>query len=196
MATINTLDAKSIGHRERPDYSPKVQNTISTADLRQPVKIQRLNDYRWGRFDTEDNYNGKVGYVKDDKMQGRVTVFESGKLISTGAKSVSHSFWQLTRTMDLLAKNRFVKRVVLEPELRNIVGTVDVRVKLDINRMAQALPKSIFEPEQFPGVIHKTSTGTVLVFASGKMVIAGAKTEAELESLAKHMSELAKTYHI
>lgn len=129
-------------------------------------------------------------------MHGRVTVFESGKLISTGAKSVSHSFWQLTRVMDLLAKIHFVKRVVLEPELRDIVATVDVRTKLDLNRIAQALPKSIFEPEQFPGMIHKTSTGTVLVFASGKMVIAGAKSESELETLANRMFELTKTYRI
>lgn len=30
-----------------------------------PVDVSELNNYSWGRYDTENNYNGKVGYVKD-----------------------------------------------------------------------------------------------------------------------------------
>jgi hypothetical protein len=57
----------------------KIQNVITTANLDQLIEITRFNDYKWGRYDLEDNYNGKVGYVKDNKMQGRVTVLCPGK---------------------------------------------------------------------------------------------------------------------
>lgn len=69
--------------------SVEIVNVVTTADLKRPVQIQRFNDFSWGRFDLENNYNGRVGYVKDDDMQGRVTVFTSGKLISMGGKSVN-----------------------------------------------------------------------------------------------------------
>ena len=61
------------------------------SDLKQRVDIQKFNQHSWGRFDTVDKYNGKVGIVKDDSIEGRVTVFLSGKLISTGAKSLLKS---------------------------------------------------------------------------------------------------------
>jgi len=50
----------------------------------------------WGRYDTEI-YGGKCGYIKDITMRGRVTVFLSGKMISTGADGVSQSLKQLNQ---------------------------------------------------------------------------------------------------
>jgi hypothetical protein len=49
----------------------KICNTVSTADLKQRVDIQKFNQHSWGRFDTVGNYNGKVGYVKDDSIEGK-----------------------------------------------------------------------------------------------------------------------------
>ena len=88
--------------RKQNKLNLQIRNTITTADLKQKVKIENLNEYNWGRYDLVDNYNGKVGYVKDDYFEGRVTVFESGKLISTGAKSIHKSIEQLEGTLSLL----------------------------------------------------------------------------------------------
>jgi TATA-box binding protein (TBP) (component of TFIID and TFIIIB) len=43
---------------------------------------------------------GRCGYIKDKTIQGRVTVFLSGKMISTGATSVLASINQLENAMD------------------------------------------------------------------------------------------------
>lgn len=199
MAIIGKLHLHSDSNRsiERPSYSLQIQNIISTADLKQRVKIRRLNDFGWGRFDTENNYNGKVGYVKDDKMQGRVTVFESGKLISTGAKSISQSIEQLTRTKELLARSHFIKKIRLEPKVCNIVATLDTKKRVDINMVATSLPNSIYEPEQFPGLIHKIAgSATCLIFASGKVVIAGAKSEEGVSMVAKDISSVLNDFRV
>jgi TATA-box binding protein (TBP) (component of TFIID and TFIIIB) len=82
----------------------RIVNVITTGDLLQPIEIEKFNKYQWGRFDLQGNYNGKVGNVKDKQMEGRVTVFSSGKLISTGAKSVKQSIQQLKQTMILLLR--------------------------------------------------------------------------------------------
>jgi transcription initiation factor TFIID TATA-box-binding protein len=161
--------------------SYRIQNIIVTADLKQPINITRFNDYAWGRYDIENNYNGRVGYVKDKGMQGRVSVFTTGKLISTGAKSILHSIVQLEHTKNNLVRNGLAKKVTLRPKVQNIVATASVGGQIDLNHVAKVMPRSIYEPEQFPGLIHKTDGGpTFLIFASGKIIIAGAKSELEL----------------
>jgi transcription initiation factor TFIID TATA-box-binding protein len=99
-------------------------------------------------------------------MQGRVTVFLSGKMISTGAKSVLQSIQQLEYTMDLLVNGKFVKREQLEPKVRNIVAVMDIRRKLDISQLSQELSKMIYEPEQFPGAVYRTKEGQLVLSLS------------------------------
>lgn len=181
-------------HSEKSDYTIRIQNIICTADMMQRIDVQRLNDFQWGRFDIEANY-GKVGYVKGN-MQGRVSVFESGKLISTGAKSVSGSAMQLKKTMKLLVAAKLATKAKLCPVVRNIVATVDLHKRIDIHIVARTLPKSVYEPEQFPGVIHKTSGGVAcLIFASGKLVIAGTKSEKELLQIAEELAGAMKQFY-
>jgi transcription initiation factor TFIID TATA-box-binding protein len=44
------------------------------------------------------------------------------------------------------------------------------------------LPRSMYEPEQFPGLIHRMldPKTVILLFASGKLVCTGAKKETEV----------------
>ena len=46
----------------------KIQNVITTADLQQPIDIIKFNEFPWGRYDIENNYNGRVAYIKDVNM--------------------------------------------------------------------------------------------------------------------------------
>ena len=83
-----------------------------------------------------------------------MTVFASGKPISTAAKSVARSIQQLEQPKDLLVSSDFVKRVSLVPKIRNVVATLDLQNRIDLNGFATSVSKSIFEPEQFPGLIR------------------------------------------
>lgn len=169
--------------RNKSDSSFKeyqIRNVITTADLKQSVEITRLNDYDWGRYDVFNNYNGRVGYVKDVDMDGRTTVFFSGKLISTGGKSLDNSIEQLYRTKQLLLNNGFIKDVVIHPEIRNIVATFDFKKHIDFKKMV-GRKGVIYEPEQFPGLIYKSPCNpTCLIFSIGKVVIAGSKSEEQI----------------
>jgi transcription initiation factor TFIID TATA-box-binding protein len=170
---------------------PKIQNVISTADLHQHIDVRKLNQYQWGKYDTEV-YGGRCGYIKDEGMQGRVSVFLSGKMISTGAKSVSQSIWQLEHAMHLLHKNKLAKLVDLAYKVQNIVATLDLHRKLDVKMTIPLLPNYIYEPDNFPGIIYKPSRngGSCLIFASGKVVIAGAKSENQLNNIAREITKI------
>lgn len=70
----------------------KIVNVVATGDTEQPVDIVELGKFRWGLYDQEI-YGGRVAYVKDASMTGRVTVFPSGKLISVGTPSIPQAPW-------------------------------------------------------------------------------------------------------
>lgn len=170
-------------------HGVRVQNVITTADLAQKIDVSRINEYSWGEYSLK-KYGGRCGYVKDDKMKGSVTVFFSGKMISNGANSVADSKEQLERTMNLLCKEGFARKVALRPLVQNIVGLLDMKRKLDLNFLATNLQKTMFEPEQFPGLIYKTPVGaTCLIFSSGKVVIAGAKSMQHLSETGLFITE-------
>ena len=170
---------------------PKIQNVISTADLHQRIDARKLNQYQWGKYDTEI-YGGRCGYIKDEGMQGRVSIFLSGKMISTGAKSVSQSIWQLEHAMHLLYKNKLANHTSPEYKVQNIVALLDLHRKLDVKRAIVSLSNYIYEPDNFPGIIYKPSGSNVscLIFASGKVVIAGAKSENQLKNIAQEIVKI------
>lgn len=173
-----------------------IQNVVSTADLNQRVDATRFAKFRWGVYD-QVYYGGLCGYIKDDLILGRVTVFFSGKMISVGAKSIVQSIDQLDHARDLLVKESLVKRVELRPLVRNIVATTNMGGRLDLNKIALHLQKTIFEPDIFPGIIYKlVENTTCLIFSTGKIVIAGARDEKQLHYAATYLSKTLEPYII
>jgi len=51
-----------------------------------------------------------------------------------------------------------------------------------LEQAARTLPRSMYEPEQFPGLIHRMldPKTVILIFASGKLVCTGAKKESDV----------------
>ncbi len=76
-------------------------------------------------------------------------------------------------------------------QIQNIVATGDLGGSVDLERIAYALNKTIYDPEQFPGLIYRMDDPkvTVLIFTSGKFVLAGAKKEEETSRAATRLQE-------
>ncbi len=158
----------------------KIQNTVCTGDLKQEISIDSFNKYKHLSSNL-DLY--RCGYVKDDSMVGRVTVFRSGKLISVGTKSPQQAEKELKKASKILQSYKLSKPMKIKSQVRNIVGRFDLGVKLHIEKLARTIPRCMYEPEQFPGLIYPIQGScTALLFASGKGVIAGAKSIEELNS--------------
>ena len=67
-------------------------------------------------------------------------------------------------------------------EIQNIVASASLGGKIHLELAARVLPRSMYEPEQFPGLIHRMldPKTVILLFASGKLVCTGAKKESEV----------------
>ena len=66
--------------------------------------------------------------------------------------------------------------------IQNIVSSINLGGKVNLEQAARTLPRSMYEPEQFPGLIHRMldPKTVILIFASGKLVCVGAKLEKEV----------------
>lgn len=158
----------------------KIQNTVSTADLKQKIDIASFNKYEHLSSNLELY---RCGYVKDESMVGRVTVFASGKLISVGTKSPQQAEKELKKASKILQKYKLSNPVKISSQVRNMIGRYDLKRKLPIEKLARTIPKSMYEPEQFPGLIYRIQNSCVaLLFASGKGIIAGAKSYEEINA--------------
>jgi TATA-box binding protein (TBP) (component of TFIID and TFIIIB) len=65
------------------------------------------------------------------------------------------------------------------PQLQNVVSTVNLGCKLDLASIAQSARNAEYNPKRFAACIVRIREPktTALMFNSGKMVIAGAKSE-------------------
>ena len=174
---------------------PKIRNVVSTANLEQKVGITMLAKIPCGIYD-EAIYGGRCGYVKTPEMDGRVTVFPSGKMISVGGRSIEKAKEQLNHAKFHMVQNKMIKDTTIISTVRNIVATVEIGKNVPIDVLSSKIPGAIYDPETFPGMIVKgANRSSYIVFASGKIVITGAKSVNELRTASFDMIQRLNALH-
>ncbi|BBL45195.1 TATA-box-binding protein [Nanobdella aerobiophila] len=76
-------------------------------------------------------------------------------------------------------------------DVSNIVATLYFNIRLPLDKIANSLPYSSYDPETFPGLILPLRNGNIkaLIFNSGTINIAGLKNINELEDIIKTFRE-------
>ncbi len=125
-------------------------------------------------------------------MKGKVTVFPSGKLISVGTRSETEARQSITTTCRLLEKTGFIKRARPIIKVQNVVALAKLPVGIDLEHIARRMSHIIYEPEQFPAAIFRSVKHpevTALVFSSGKLIIAGAKSVSSVKLISEDIGK-------
>ena len=172
-----------------------VVNVVVTAALNQALDLDELGKFREILHDP-DIYGGRVAYFKTSNMDGKVSIFSSGKMISVGTTSEKKAFCELEYTKKFLVEKGFTKPILLQPKIRNIVLTADLEKSINLEELSKKC-KMIYEPEQFPsGIlrIEEPYKATILIFASGKVVITGLKSSNQIKPAIRKLVNLLKTY--
>ena len=173
----------------------EIVNVVATADLKQPVNLKIISTLPHTIHDQEI-YGGRVAYLKTPEMHGKVTIFPSGKLITVGTRSPQQAQEDIQTTGQILLSVDLIEPVELTTNIRNLVAVLTLQQTVDLEKLAQE-NNAIYEPEQFPGAIMKTTRpkATHLVFSSGKIVITGTRNTQELQEAAQEITEkILKTY--
>lgn len=154
-----------------------IQNVVATASLNQRIDLNSIYKTFPGVVYDPETFPGLVYRLK--KPRTATLIFSSGSMVCTGAKSASEARAAVSKIVNELKSNGI--QILSKPEVKiqNIVASGDLHGRIDLEAAAETLRKTIYEPEQFPGLIYRMDEPKVvmLLFSSGRLVCTGAKTE-------------------
>ena len=163
-----------------------IQNVVASATLGQDLDLSSIVRAFQGVEYRPELFPGLVFRLKKPKTAA--LIFRSGKMVCTGAKSERQSRKAVMKVVDELKRNGIVISGKPDIKIQNIVASVVLDGFIDLEKTTCSLEKTMYEPEQFPGLIYRMDDPKVviLMFASGNLVCTGAKKEEEVyEAVAK-----------
>jgi len=170
-----------------------IQNVVATAILTQTVDLFSVVKALPNVEYRPEQFPGLVFRLKKPKTA--TLIFSSGKMVCTGAKSENQAKKAVNKVIKELKDNGIV--IVGEPEIevQNIVASANLFGRVDVEKAVYSLVRTMYEPEQFPGLIYRMDEPKVviLLFASGKIVITGAKNEEAVYKAVRRLQETLET---
>ena len=158
----------------------RIENIVATVSLDQTLDLNLIERALPNVEYNPDQFPGLIFRLDSPKVTA--LIFKSGKMVVTGAKSTAELIRAVKKIARTLVKHGIL--IVGKPKIQvqNIVASANLGVEVTLEKAAFLLPNSMYEPEQFPGLIHRMDNPKVvlLIFSSGKMVITGAKSEEEV----------------
>lgn len=157
-----------------------IENVVASATLNQKVDLNAVVKGYPGVEYRPEQFPGLVFRLKRPKTA--TLIFNSGKMVCTGAKSEKEARRAVMKVIKELKRGGII--IISKPELKiqNIVASAILGGLIDLEKAAFTLGKTMYEPEQFPGLIYRMDEPKVviLLFASGKLVCTGAKKEQDV----------------
>jgi len=158
----------------------EIVNVVASATIDQKLDLIEITK----KFpDTEyhpEQFPGLVFRLKNPKTA--TLIFRTGKMVCTGSKSEEMAVKAVRTVVQKLRKEGIKIKKDAVVTVQNIVSSINLGGKVHLEKAARTLPRSMYEPEQFPGLIHRMvdPKTVILIFASGKLVCTGAKTETDV----------------
>jgi len=166
-----------------------IENVVATATLHQNIDLNSIVRVFPGVEYRPEQFPGLVYRLKKPKTT--TLIFSSGKMVCTGAKSERQARKGVMTVVDELKRNGIVILSKPEIQIQNIVASVGLGGHIDLEKLTYSLKRTMYEPEQFPGLIYRMDDPKVviLVFTSGKLVCTGAKKETEVHRAVTKLQE-------
>ncbi|XP_053457984.1 TATA box-binding protein-like 2 [Nycticebus coucang] len=173
---------------------PELQNIVCTVnlacklDLREIALRAKNTEYNPQRF------SAVIMRIREPRTTA--LIFSSGKIVCTGAKSEEQSRLAARKFARVVQKLGFPARF-LDFKIHNMVGSCDVGFPIRLEGLVLAHQQfSSYEPELFPGLIYRMVKPrvVVLIFVSGKVVLAGAKKRSEIYEAFENIYSILKVF--
>ncbi|HEW64420.1 TATA-box-binding protein [Fervidicoccus fontis] len=172
----------------------QIENIVATVTLDQQLDLHEI-ERKVPRVEyNPDQFPGLV--FRLDRPKITALIFKSGKMVVTGSKSTQELITAVKRIIKTFYNHGIKITGRPKIQIQNIVASANLNVDVNLEDAAYKLENNMYEPEQFPGLIHRMTDPYVvlLIFSSGKMVITGAKREEEVskavENIYKTLKEL------
>ena len=157
-----------------------IENVVASATIEQRLDLKEITkkfpDVEW----YPDQFPGAVFRLKNPRTA--TLLFSSGKMVCTGSKSEEMARKAVKTVVQKLRKGKIRIKNEATVTIQNIVSSINLGGRIHLEQAARTLPRSMYEPEQFPGLIHRMldPKTVILIFSSGKLVCTGGKTEKDV----------------
>ena len=172
--------------------SIQIVNIVVSTDLEKEVPLEKMTATLPNTEYNPEQFPGLVLRIKEPKTSA--LIFSSGKVVCTGARNMAEVEKSIQNIIKSLKKLDI--HVTIKPQItvQNIVASGSIGMDLNLNILGVKLPNTEYEPEQFPGLVHKLrgTNATFLLFSNGKIVCTGTKTEQEVHEATDKLIENLK----
>ncbi|MEM2600061.1 MAG: TATA-box-binding protein, partial [Thermoproteota archaeon] len=178
---------------EKPGEKPivEIQNVVASVILDQRIDLNQIVKNFENVEYKPDQFPGLV--FRLEKPKTATLIFSSGKMVSTGAKSEKQAHEAVHKIVRELKNKKIIQKTKPQITVQNIVASATLPGRIDLEHAVTGLERTMYEPEQFPGLIYRMHDPDVviLLFASGKLVCTGAVNEKMVyDAVEKLMAEL------
>lgn len=158
----------------------EIVNVVASATIDQKLDLNKIQEKFPEVEYHPDVFPGAVFRLRNPKTA--TLLFSTGKMVCTGSKSEEIAVKAVNTVVNKLRKEGIKIKKNAVVTVQNIVSSINLGGRVSIEKVARTLPRSMYEPEQFPGVIHRMIDPKVviLIFSSGKLVCTGGKTEKDV----------------
>jgi len=157
----------------------KIENVVASATLNQRVDLNAVvKSYPGVEYRPNSSQVSFLGL----RNPRRPRLFSTRRKWCAQARNQRKKHLAVMKVVKELKKGGII--LIGKPELKiqNMVASVSLGGLIDLEKAAYTLKKTMYEPEQFPGLIYRMDEPKVviLLFASGKLVCTGAKKEQDV----------------
>jgi transcription initiation factor TFIID TATA-box-binding protein len=173
----------------------QVQNIVASVDLGCTVDLKQLAMHARNAEYNPKRFSAVVLRLRHPAATA--LVFHSGKIMVTGTRTEHDCRLAARKFARLVQKLGNEDARFVSFQIHNMVGTADLRFPVQLERLhADHSQFSTYEPELFPGLVYRHIRPSValLIFVSGKVVLTGAKTRADLFTAFESVYAALKDY--
>ena len=174
-----------------PNPTYKTVNIVASVrfNIEQKIDLNLLARTKTNVTYNPDTFPGLI--LRLQKPKSTILVFSTGKLVLTGLKKEKDVRPITQKVIKIIERSGAIIKSEPEIKIQNIVASGDLNLKLNLDLMSISLERALYEPEVFPGLIYRMKVPKVvfLIFASGKIVCVGAKSETDVKVAVANLLE-------
>jgi len=169
-----------------PKPETRIENIVATVIFEHQLDLDMIEQGVPNIEYNPDQFPGLI--LRLDSPKVTALIFRSGKMVVTGAKRTADLIKAVKKILRMFVKSGVTITGKPKIQIQNIVASANLGMEVLLEKAAYLLENTMYEPEQFPGLILRLTEPRVvlLIFSSGKMVITGAKSEEEVEKAVNH----------
>ena len=187
----------------------KIRNVVASFSIAPvPLDLEKIHyAFKKESIWDEATFNYGVVVLRVEKPKMSFLIYQTGKAICTGAKSIEDAENSAEYLVNRLREAGFDVKKTKEAKIQNIVATSDLGTEIDVEKFLRQISvvrdlHIVYEPEQFPAAIVKLPLAqdleaTMLLFSSGKVICVGLKDvksiHTSLEFLASNLKKASSS---